>query len=371
MSAKRILLVCPPETGSNIRAEFLRGIADHVGPERCFRVHWGEPNAQELAELARWDPEGIIAYATASGIAAWGAHPRAVLVAYERLDHPRAVCLDEQAAGTLAADYLLGLGLPHLALIAANLDHPRCQSFVARLGGRCTVIDSKRAAGYPAGTAIFADALPTLPRPVGLFTFNDVGALHAAEAATSLALHIPNDVAILGADDDPVLCLLSPCPLSSVQIGHRDLGARAASLLEDLLNGRKATGPYLIAPRAVAVRRSTDIIAVEDPLVASALRFIRAHAMHPLRVTDVAKAVSSSRGTLLERFRACTGTTVSEAIQSAHLELAKRRLLAKPAQKLANVALDSGFGDRFQLTRAFRRRMGTSPLRWLRTNRGD
>lgn len=206
--------------------------------------------------------------------------------------------------------------------------------------------------------------LRALPRHTAIFAFNDHSAAHVADRCRVLDLRLPEDLALVGADNTESLCLLSWPPLSSVMVAAERIGQVAGAMLDELLAGRQPTTRFL-PPLGVVTRQSSDLIAVEEPHVAAALRFIGEHAGQPIRVNDVIHAVPIARRTLEARFRARLGRSLLDEIQRVHLERAKHLLLTTD-WAMPRIAEASGFSDAKRFATVFGQVEGTTPLKFRR-----
>ncbi|HLY59929.1 MAG TPA: DNA-binding transcriptional regulator [Terriglobia bacterium] len=203
--------------------------------------------------------------------------------------------------------------------------------------------------------------LKSLPKPVGIMACNDICAAEVLQVCTMTGIRVPDEVAVVGVDNDELVCELSDPPLSSIALDVEKAGFEAAHLLDGLMSGQLKTGQVvLVQPTYVAIRRSSDIIAQEDPLVARALRFVRDQSRHALSVIDVAEEVGVSRRTLERRFLQALGHTVLDEIMHSHLLRAKQLLLETdfPCHQIATQA---GFGSLKTFHRCFSRMERTTP----------
>jgi LacI family transcriptional regulator len=208
--------------------------------------------------------------------------------------------------------------------------------------------------------------LRSLPKPVGLMACNDVCGLELLEACAAAELRVPDDVAVVGVDNDEMMCELANPPLSSVALDVENSGYEAARLLDSLMAGNVVSRRVvLVKPTHVAVRLSSDVIAQEDRVVAHALQFIRDHSRRNLSVTDVCEEVGVSRRTLERRFFRSVGRTILAEITRCHLDRA-RQLLLETDLPCGQVAFESGFASSNTFNRAFVRSEGTTPrnFRW-------
>ncbi len=208
---------------------------------------------------------------------------------------------------------------------------------------------------------ILVEWLKSLPMPVGLMACNDICGREVLQACAAAGLRVPDDVAVVGVDNDQMMCELSNPPLSSVALDLEKAGYEAAGLLDSLMSGR-LTGEHLIRvePVYVVTRQSSDVIVQDDPLVASAMRFIKNHAGQAIGVPDVVEQVGLSRRTLERRFFRVLRRSVASEITQCRLERAKRLLLETdlPSNRVAEGA---GFGSLKTFNRVFRRAAGVPP----------
>lgn len=204
--------------------------------------------------------------------------------------------------------------------------------------------------------------LKKLPKPIGVMAQYDAEANDVVRACLSVNLRIPEDVAVIGVDNDPLYSTLGPVPLTSVNSNRRLAGYRAAEMLDSILDGKRwGEKLILIKPEGVVVRESTDLVAVGDPYVSKALRYILSEFRSDIDVEDVVKKSGISRRGLYSRFEKHVGHTIYEEIMNHRLDYASQ-LLRETDAKLHTVALNSGFGDSERLSKAFKRHYDISPI---------
>ena len=180
------------------------------------------------------------------------------------------------------------------------------------------------------------------------------------EACRRLEFAVPDQVAVLGVDNDELLCDLADPPLSSVIPDVRRTGYEAASLLDRMMRGEKVRGEgRLFVPLGVATRQSTDVVAVADRHISTAVRFIREHACNGITVTDIVKQVPLSRRVLETRFQKLLGRSPHEQIMAVKLDRVKR-LLSETDLSLAVIADRTGFKHVEYLSVAFKRQVGVT-----------
>jgi LacI family transcriptional regulator len=212
--------------------------------------------------------------------------------------------------------------------------------------------------------------LTDLPKPAAILASCDILACHLSNVAREAGLSIPDEVAILGVNNDQALCNLCDPPLSSIAFDFKKAGIEAAELMSRLMAGQDSPkGQWIrIQPAYVKSRRSTDIFAIEDPDVIAAMAFIRDHSCHPLQVEDVAQAVCVSRRSLQLKFQKMLGCSVHDQITQAHLENAKAMLIDTDLP-IDEIAVRSGFHYTTNMRRVFKERTGLLPHVYRNTHR--
>jgi LacI family transcriptional regulator len=282
---------------------------------------------------------------------------------------------DNIRIGQLAAEHVLSRGFEHFAFY-------RCAEspvVLERMKGFVQTIESAQKqcqdlffdpGKNSAGKGILqttkllpwlAKKLGRLPKPVAVMAQHDGEANDVVRAALSVGLKIPEDVAVIGVDNDPVYSTLGPVPLTSVESNRRLAGFRAAEILDRIIGGERwIEKTVLISPDEVVVRTSTDIVAVDDPNVCKALRFIWSNYRTPISVEDVVAVSGVSRRGLYTRFEAVVGHPIYEELMRLRLDHAKR-LLRESTHKLQFIADECGLIDAERLSKSFKRFLGISP----------
>ena len=293
------------------------------------------------------------------------------------------VTSDNRRVGELAAADLLTRGFRHLAFAAPSYLYgptpdARRAGFagaVAEAGLACVELPgglpgaADAPGDDPALVAAAGPWLASLGRPAAVLGFNDRTALRLVDLCRAVGLRVPEDVAVMGVQNDETFCELAAVPLSSVALNGRRVGFEAARVLDDLLAGRAAPArAILVEPAGVVTRRSTDVLAIADADVAAAVEFIRRNAGRPIGVGDVLAAVPVGRRSLERRFADALGHGPAAELRRCRVELAKR-LLAETDLPLPRVARDAGLGSREYFSALFRRETGRTPAAYRRSSR--
>jgi LacI family transcriptional regulator len=197
----------------------------------------------------------------------------------------------------------------------------------------------------------------------------DIKAQQLLDVCRELDIAVPEEAAVIGVDDDPLLCNLADPPLSSVICNTHRTGYEAASLLDRMMAGERiGSESVLIKPLGVETRQSTDILAIEDQHVAAAVRFIRQHALTGIDVSDVLRQVPVSRRVLESRFREFVGRTPHQEIVRLRVERVKQ-LLTETNLPLSVIATRAGFQHNEYLSVAFKNAVGMPPSEFRRATR--
>lgn len=202
--------------------------------------------------------------------------------------------------------------------------------------------------------------LRSLPRPIGIYTPGDLHSVRLLDICHELDIAVPEEIAILGLGNDPVMCETVRPTLSSLDGNAQRIGYEAASLLDQMMAGKSPKVPVFVPPSHVVVRQSTDLMAIEDADVAQAVRYIREFACKGIDVSHVVEEVGLSRRALERRFRQYLGRSPKAEIMRIRIEHAKT-LLARTDNTSESVAHKSGFASLEYFTRVFRRMVGMKP----------
>lgn len=375
------------ESSTSWGTHALQGIADYVRRHPGWSV-FVEPRGwyERLRLPPCWRGDGVIARVTSPAMAAELAAARVPVVnlSYLPLGGRRfvQVTTDQARLADLAAHHLLDRGFRRFAYCGPPrypyyVDHigPAFVEAVGRAGFPCAVYrqaaGSKSSQSWPAQRGRLARWLARLPRPAAVLAWNSERGLQVIDACHAADLRVPDDIVVLGGDDDEAACDLSQPPLSCIDHGARRIGFAAAELLARLMRGADVPAkPRLFAPRGVVTRRSTDALAIDDRVLAGAVRFIREHGHEPIGVSEVVGAAGVSRRLLEQRFRKVLGRSPAAELRRFRVEHAQR-LLAQTELPVARIAEAAGFHHAEVMNRVFRRELGVTPTEHRRSASGS
>jgi len=363
----------------------LQGIARYIRTHGPWSVSFQERRASDPppAWLTQWRGDGIIARVEDRALAKVIARLKVPAVdlrgLLRDLPHPL-IETDDRLVVDAAAEHLLSRGFRHFAFCGfpgANYSDVRSELFTARLhreGVPCHVYQPPRRLRSEAsfkqeqqGLELEGDVgrwIRSLPKPLALLACNDIRGQQVLNVCRQHDIAVPEQVAVLGVDNDTVLCELSDPPLSSVIPDTDRIGFEAAALLDRLMRGEAApAGTTYIPPLGVATRRSTEVLAVSDRHVATAIQFIRDNACAGISVADVVASLPLSRSALERRFDAHLGRAPKAEILRVQIERAKQ-LLAESDLPLKTVAERCGFTHPEYLSVIFKKKTGTTPGRF-------
>ena len=247
----------------------------------------------------------------------------------------------------------------------------RGDAFVDELKRRGLEVSRYRARGKGYDLPALAKWLCGLPKPVGVFAAHDDRAIQVIEVCHEAGLAIPGDVAVLGVDNDEMICMSSTPPMSSVQPDHEGIGRLAVESLKEMMDGRRLARPVrrLVDIREIVIRESTSAVSNAGQLVQKALAFIRTHAAEAIKPRDVAAYLKVSRSLADLRFRELQGESIGKAILRQRLEEVCRRLLTTN-ETIENIAARCQFKRVYRLRDAFKAAYGCTMQDWRDSARG-
>jgi LacI family transcriptional regulator len=361
--------------------ELITGIADYLASTRTqWDLFLEEDFRLRLAGIERWQGDGIIADFDDPAVAAALAPSRIPLVAvggsYEDpADYPAGVpyvATDNFKLIKLAYETLIDAGLRNFAMFSlpeapenrwaqerekaftALMRRDRMEPEVFR--GQCT-----RASTWDAAVQEQVAWLRSLPKPVGIVAVTDARARQLLQACTLAGIAVPEQVALIGIDNDPLARMLTRIPMSSVIQGAQEMGRTAAHLLDRMLHGVPlADTRILVPPAGINVLASSRHAPAKHPHVMRARHFIRQYACQRIRTEQVADYVGISRSSLESYFRQELGHSVHDEILRLRLATAKQ-MLEQGDCNLAEVALRCGFTSSQYMHSVFKRELGCSP----------
>jgi len=357
----------------------LRGVASYLRTHRPWSIYV-EPHGLEQPPpewIRTWKGDGILARVT-------DARVLELLLASKlpTIDLRGAVAdsgiplvgLDSHAAARLAFEHLRERGFQNLAFCGVQ---PGQYRFLDQRGSEFERLARESRSMFsnfflPVGNGksqrpweeeqkMMAQWLIGLKKPVGILACHDDRGHELLNACREAEIAVPDDVAVIGIDNDEILCELSDPPLSSVDSNTAQIGYSAAAMLDKMMEGETtASGTILIEPAGVVLRRSTDALAIEDRELAIAMRFIREHACDGINVDDVMQRTRLSRSTLDRRFAKVFGHSPSDEIVRLRIERVKQLLVESdyPLPRVANLA---GFEHSEHMGALFRRKTGQTP----------
>jgi len=282
------------------------------------------------------------------------------------------IATDNRKLVSLAYTHLIGAGLQRFALYSLpesptnRWAQERELAFNALLEADGLSGDVHR--GLPTSAPVWNQAseqlaawLQGLPKPVGIIAVTDARARQLLQVCLISGIAVPEQVAIIGIDNDPLTRTLTRIPLSSVIQGTEEMGRTAAHLLHQMLHGARFAGrTILVPPVGINVLESTKHQPLASPYVARARHFIRQYACQGIRTEQVADYVGVSRSSLEVYFRQELGCSVHDMILRAKLDAAKAGL-ESGERSIADVALGCGFTSTQYMHLVFKRELGCTP----------
>ncbi|HLA83646.1 MAG TPA: DNA-binding transcriptional regulator [Thermoguttaceae bacterium] len=369
------------ETSQSFGRDVFRGITRYIrenGPWSVFFVQRGVGD-RVPKWLRKWSGDGIISRINTPDVRQFAADTSLPIIDLnEQLRGMKVPMIsnDHAAVGCMAAEHLLQRGFEHFAYMGYNglywsdcrrdaFAEAACQSKVCDVYScRAQSPQRFRDDTWELEMEHVVHWVERLPKPVGVMTCDDFRGLQLLEACAIAGIAVPQDVAVIGVGNDDVACEVASPPLSSVVLNSFRMGYEAAVLLDRLMRGEKVdVKERLLPPLDIITRQSTDVMAVADPVVSKAMRFIQQQACEGIKVTDVLRHVLVSRTVLEDRFHRALDRSAHEMILEARTKRVKE-LLAHTELSLADIADRAGFKHVEYLCTVFKRETGWTPTRY-------
>lgn len=372
--AAHVMLIV--ETSMEYGRAVLCGISDYVLAHKPWSMYVDlrELIIEPPRWIENWEGDGIISRSTTPELAEKLLRKRIPTVdltdIYGDLGLPH-IWTDQHEVGRLAAGHLLERGFRHFGYCGFSghdWARKRLDGFREALrAADCTteVLESPweatRSLSWEDQQQQITDWLRELPKPLGVFACNDMRGQHVLDACRRAELSVPEEVAVIGVDADELVCGMCDPPLSSVIPNPRKIGYEAAALLDRLMEGA-APLPYeqIVAPLGVSTRQSTDVLAIDDPQIAAAVRLIRQRACEGITVDDVLRNIPLTRSVLERRFRKYVKRSPQAEIRNVQIKRIKQ-LLIETDLVLERIAELTGFSHPEYMSVVFKRETGQPP----------
>lgn len=369
ISKVAVLIESSREYGRGI----LRGVAQYARLHDPW-IFYIEPGDDKISlkQLEGWKGDGIIAVIDNKKLAEKIVALNIPTIARGNFPIPGMPTIDHDcfSKATTAAEHLIGCGLKHFAYCGYSKTYWSAElekvfdQIIRKAGFDLIIYKSPglriRRLG-DRGYRHLTDWIKTLPKPIGILACNDDRGHHVIESCKYAHARVPEEVAVIGVDNDELICEFCNPPLTSIKLNTEKAGYRAAELLDLMMKGKKVPEQKIeVIAQYVVPRQSTNILAVEDKAVAEALQFIRSNIRRAIHVEEVAGALAMTQQALNKRFRKALGRSIHDEIQQvrmAHIA----RMLIETDMPISRIAATLGYYDIKNLSRAFRQMNGMTP----------
>ncbi len=360
------------ETSNAYARGLLRGIYSFVREQGSWSTFFPELSRGDLPpeSLRRWRGDGIIARIENEQIARIVAKLNVPIVdvsATQALPNTPWVETHDESIAQLAIDHFLERGFKNFAFCGddrfawSRYRRDGIKRLLAKLGHNCQTYSEQPNSNSVDEERQLSRWLNGLPKPVGVLACYDIRGRQLIEICQRNGLAVPEQVAVLGVDNDDLVCNLAETPLSSVVPDAHGAGYLAASLLAQMFERKPVEAKaHLLKPLGIITRQSTDSLAIEDPDLIRAAQYIREHACSGIKVEDILRVVPLSRRVLESRFKKYLGHSPHDAILRIRLRRAEE-LLRESDLPLATIADRAGFIHSEYFSVVFKRWMGVSP----------
>ncbi len=364
------------ETSNAYCRSLLQGIADYVRDNSPWSLYLGEHERGVPVPgwLRRWKGDGVIARIENKKMAQAIVEIDAPAVNVSATDFVKempTVTANEETMVRMAFEHLQERGFQEFAFCGTAgyswsvKREEKFQRLVHEAGGTCHIYKhattGSRRENWEQEQAKVAKWLESLPKPVGLLASHDFRGQHVLDACHRAKIAVPEQVAVISLGNDAVLCNLTSPLMTSVTANPQDTGYKAAWVLDQLMAG-KSVNPrvLLVEPFGVHLRQSTDVTAIDDEDVVTALQMIRRQACDSIKVEDILVKIPLSRRQLELRFKKLVGRTLHEEILRVKIGQAKR-LVAHSKLPLSDIAYRTGFSHASHMGEVFQNKLGLSP----------
>ena len=371
----RVLVMIAP-TSQKVLREKTRGIMRYARLHGPWEIQFLDdtPFVAKLGTLRSWRPDGIITRASPHDLAMRIKSASNIPTVYFDAEHaPTAqyasVHHDVRPAGEAVADAFLQQGLRHFAYVASAFKPQpfwsleRGESFAARLrqqGFSCAFYRPKNARDWGLEQRHLHDWLLALPKPCGLLAAFDPLAKQVLDTCLAAKIRIPQEIAVMGVDDDETLCENTVPTLSSVQSDFEGGAYRAAELLDALMRRKvRRPTPLTYGFTRIVLRQSSQFMPLTSHLVSGALEFIRLNACEGIGIADVARHLRVSRSHIEKQFKKALGRSILDEIQARRLERLCA-LLRETALPIGEIGARCGYATETYLKRLFKRHFGVT-----------
>jgi LacI family transcriptional regulator len=388
--ARRVVLLI--ESSRKVGRDVLSGIASYAAEFGPWHFCHYERSLEDPPPrwLRKWKPDGIIARIenrrVLRRIASLGAPTIDVIYSLQPpVEGTVRVVLDQRAIAVTAADHLRGQGFEQFAfcgypgilwsdirqrLFVEHLRESRRRVFeYQKPSGRRQNFETRVELDELWHTEALMRWIRSLPRPIGMMACNDVRARQILTACLEAGIAVPDEIGVLGVDNDELVCTFCNPPLSSVDQDVRRVGYEAAVMLDKLMSGKSCPQDVLLtSPVNVRCRMSTDAVVVADPELRDIVRYIREHACEGLKFEQLVEHTALSRSTLQRWFAREFHHSATEEIDRVRLERIKE-LMATTDLPLREIGYRSGFEHFESMHRFFKARVGITPSEYRDTLR--
>jgi len=365
----------------------LLGVAKYVHEFSHWQVYSHERELQSTLPgwFSRWDGDGVIARIEGAAMAKAIRRLGVPVVDLRRIgtgeDFP-ALHTDEQAVVRLVVQHFQERGFQHFAFwgfAGADYSERRESILKEQLAQRKTTLRvySPTLHARKGWTIEYEQLMPTLqqnavhwlqclPKPVAVMACNDIAGQQVLEVCRLAGLRVPDQVAVIGVDNDEVLCQLADPPLTSVAPDTVRIGYEAAALLDQMMAGNESEQmDRYIEPLGIVPRRSTDTLVIPHAGAAQALSFLRRHFRDPITLKDLDAELQVSLRSIQDAFKVHVGHSLHQELDRLRVTFAKE-LLREFSLKLQTVAAQSGFSNPRHFRRTFLRQTRQTPQQYRR-----
>ncbi|MBK8947171.1 MAG: DNA-binding transcriptional regulator [Ignavibacteriae bacterium] len=371
---KKVILLL--ESSRAFGRDLLFGIGRYSRINGPWSFYW-EPRGlkSSVPHLSKWKADGLIMRNSLIKKELMDMNLPTILALHDskRPVNMPAICTNSASISSLAAEHLMNTGLKNFAYCGfddiewSNDRKNYFKKIIEESGFNIYLYNksiSTKQSSWQSEQSQMRKWILSLPKPIGIMACNDDRGQQVLEICKSLNIKVPEDIAVVGVDNDALICDLSDPPLSSVCLNTEQAGYAAAEQLDQMMNGKqKNYDDIIVLGTHVVQRQSTELLAVEDKDVVEAVRFIRNNAKNKIQIKDVVHQTCLGRRSLENRFKKTLHRTISQEIRRVRTEMMKRMLL-ETNLSISEITSMFDFTGIEHIARYFRKENGLSLIQF-------
>lgn len=376
---KKIVLLI--ETSREFGRQLLIGIARYSSNNGLWSFYKEQTGLKSsIPRLRSWKPDGIIMRNSMITKELLAMKVPTIIALHDSTVPPNmpVIKTDSFSISKMASEHLISKGYKNFAFCGfdnyewSNQRKIFFSQFIEESGSKAFLYHSKKknkTHDWKIEQLQVINWIKSLPKPVGIMACNDDRGQHILEVCKLIGLKVPDDVAVIGVDNDPMICTIGNPPLTSVALNIELAGYETAKLLDRLMSGEKMKGQQIIvSPTFVVQRQSTDNLAIDDADIVNAVRFIKENAAKKINVDQIVNSTSVGRRVLERKFKKYIHKSICSELRHVRIEMISKMLIETDLP-ISEIVSQFSFSDMEHISRYFRKEKGMGLTQFRKLNR--